>query len=115
MLYRTSGLGAPAAGSLAPSTSGDAWILAGGALSRFTTPVSGDEAVWRMTVLPVYARVCSACHAPGGTAGISLATYQQWVAEKTKIYDRVIVKGDMPQGRTISDGDKAAVAAWAKP
>jgi mono/diheme cytochrome c family protein len=114
-LYLTSGLGAPPDAALGGSQSGDAWLVGGGALQRYTTPVSGDEAVWRMTILPIYARVCSDCHAPAGPSGYPLATYAQWVALKSQVYDRVVVKGDMPQGRTLSDDDKAAIAAWAKP
>lgn len=114
-MYRSNGLALPVDGTLAPSASGYVWALGSGTLLRFTVPFTGDEATWRTTVLPVYARVCSACHAPGGTSGIELSTYAQWVDRRAKIYHRVVVKGDMPQGRTLPDADKAAIAAWAKP
>lgn len=112
-LYRSSGLGLPKDSTLAPSSSGDAWVIGAGTLQRYAAPVAGDEANWRTAVLPVYARVCSACHAPGGSSGIVLSTYSQWSDRRAKIYDRVIVKGDMPQGRRLADADKAAIAAWA--
>lgn len=111
-VHRTQGLGLVGGAQLVGSSSGDAWAVAGGALSRYAVPVSGDEATWRSSVLPVYARVCSSCHDPGGTSGFPLATYAQWVALKAAVYDRVVVKRDMPQGRTISDADRTAIAAW---
>jgi hypothetical protein len=114
-VHHSSGLDLPRDGTLAPSSSGDVWLLSSGTLQRFTTPVGGDEDDWRTHVLPVYARVCSACHSPGGSSGIPLSVYQQWLDHRDQIYDRVIVKGDMPQGRTLSDADKTAIAAWSKP
>ncbi len=94
------------------SPSGDVWTLSSGALSRFGLPVTGDEADWRTNVLPVYARVCSQCHAPGGTAGTDLSTYASWAQRRLAIHDRVNVTKNMPQGQSISDEDAQAVATW---
>ncbi len=98
--------------SLFGSPSGDVWTLSGGQLARFGVPVTGDEADWRANILPVYARVCSQCHAPGGTAGTDLSTYTAWTERRKAIYQRVVVDKNMPQGQTISDDDLAAVSTW---
>lgn len=109
---RTSGLKLDAAARVTGSASTDAWVVGGGKLTRYDVPVSGDEAAWRTNVQPIYAKACSACHAPGGSSGIALSTYAQWAAKRMTIYQRVVVQGDMPQGRTITDGEKTAIGTW---
>lgn len=112
---RTSGLAIPPDAVLLPSASGDVWVLAGGRLERYGTQAGPDEDQWRKTVLPIYAGVCSDCHSPGGPSGVSLASYKQWDKLRMDIYRRVIVKGDMPQGRTLSEPDKLAIEQWSMP
>jgi hypothetical protein len=112
-LVLTSGAGIPEDASLGPSLAGGVWVLSQGTLSRFKIPVSGDEAVWEATVLPIYAHVCSDCHGPSGTSGVDLSTYADWVTERAKVYNRVYVKRDMPQNRTLADADREAIRAWA--
>jgi hypothetical protein len=97
------------------STSGDVWVLTAGALARFGVPAVGDEAVWRMGALSVYARVCSSCHAPGGPAGFDLSSYEQWQKNRDAIYTQVVVNKSMPPDRALADADRAAIAAWAMP
>jgi hypothetical protein len=101
--------------TLLTSPSGAVWSLSNGALARFEVPATGDEGVWQATVRPIYAHTCSACHARHGTAGIDLSTYDAWVQRRARIYDRVVVRKDMPQGGTLPDADVGAVAAWAAP
>jgi hypothetical protein len=113
--YKTQGANVPADASLFSSPSGDVWALSAGKLTRFTIPVTGDEAVWRKTVQPVYVRVCADCHAPGGSSGIDLSSYAAWSQRKALIYDRVVVKKNMPQGRTLNDADTQAITSWSKP
>lgn len=98
-----------------PTPTGDLWAITNGTLLRYTIPVTGDEALWRKTVQPVYARVCSDCHAPGGTSGIDLSSYNAWLARRSLIYDRVVVKKNMPQGRTLEAADLDVIASWSKP
>jgi mono/diheme cytochrome c family protein len=113
--YRTQGANVPADAQLFASPSGDIWTLSAGKLTRSAIPVSGDEAVWRKTVQPVYVKVCADCHAPGGSSGIDLSSYAAWSQRKALIYDRVVVKKNMPQGRTLDDADMMSIAAWSKP
>ncbi len=113
--YKTQGANVPADATLFSSPSGDTWALSSGKLTRFTIPVTGDEAVWRKTVQPVYVRVCADCHAPGGTSGIDLSSYASWSQRKALVYDRVLVKKNMPQGRTLDDADMQSISAWSKP
>jgi mono/diheme cytochrome c family protein len=102
----------PSDAAIVGSPSGDVWTLSGGQLARFGVPVTGDEADWRTGILPVYARVCSQCHAPGGTAGTDLSTYGAWTQRRKAIYQRVVVDKNMPQGQAISDDDLQAVSTW---
>jgi hypothetical protein len=81
-------------------------------MTRYALPASGDEAVWRKTVRPIYVRVCADCHAPGGSSGIDLSSYASWVSRRTLVHDRVVVKRDMPQGRTLDDTELAAINDW---
>lgn len=113
--YKTQNANLPADAQLFASPSGDVWALSGGKLTRFTIPVTGDEAVWRKTVQPVYVRVCADCHAPGASSGIDLSSYGAWSTRKALVYDRVIVKKNMPQGRTLNDADFQAIQDWSKP
>jgi len=80
---------------LAPSASGDVWVVAGGQLQRWSvaaTPVDGDEATWTSTVEPVYAAVCSSCHSPAGSgkssSNIDLSTYAAWKERRPRVYAR---------------------------
>ncbi len=102
----------PADATLFASATGDVWAVSQGALSRYGVPVSGDESTWRKSVLPVYARVCSQCHGPGGTSGIDLSTYGSWAARRQDIYSRVFVQKTMPQNQALTADDGAAIKAW---
>jgi mono/diheme cytochrome c family protein len=97
------------------SASGDAWVLSDGKLARFGVPAEGDEADWRAGPFSVYARVCSSCHAPGGSAGIDLSTYGAWRDRRDKVYQLVVVTQTMPPDRALSDADRMTIEAWSKP
>lgn len=112
LIAKTSGLALGDGAIVRGSVTTDPWVVGGGKLTRYNVPVSGDEAAWRMNVQPIYAKSCSQCHVPGGSSGIPLATYLQWSGKRTTIYDRVVVKRDMPQGRTLSDEDRMAIGTW---
>ncbi len=128
----TTGAKLPPAGRLFPSTSGDVWIVAGGALVRIardagqaqpttpsapgapTTPSTvGHDDAWSAQVQPVFARSCSACHLPGGPAGIDLSTPAAWQKHKGDVKARVVEKRDMPPyGHPLAPSDLAAIQAW---
>ena len=112
---KTSGKGLPATATLRGSPSGDAWILDAGKLSRFAPDhgESDDELLWEKNVQPIFAHRCTPCHAPGGSSGFDLSTYDAWVAKRSVIHERVTVKKTMPpSGVTLEDADRAAIEAW---
>jgi mono/diheme cytochrome c family protein len=114
---------------LAPSASGDVWVMAGGQLQRWSVaapPLNGDEATWTSTVEPVYAAVCSNCHSPAGSgkssSNIDLSTYAAWKERRSRVYARVVEQAGtgnaMPplgSGLALTDAQRAAIAAWSKP
>ncbi|MEZ4237168.1 MAG: hypothetical protein R3F59_13640 [Myxococcota bacterium] len=48
----------------------------GGSTNPTTTPSSAGDPTWYGDIAPLFADRCSACHAPGGSAPFSLATYE---------------------------------------
>jgi mono/diheme cytochrome c family protein len=113
----TTGAKLAADATLAPSSTGDVWVIAGGALSRFAQ-VAVEPALastWNQTLAPVFARACSACHLPDGESGTDLSTANAWQSEKSEIHQRVIVGRSMPpEGHALSDADREAIRAWSE-
>ena len=100
---------------LAASPSGDAWLATGRGLVRYSAAGAAASAdpSWQAQVAPVFQRVCSKCHLPGGDADIDLSTAAAWHAERPEIVRRVLVDRTMPPaGTELSDADRAALAAW---
>jgi cytochrome c5 len=96
------------------SSSGDVWIGMNGSVSRFSV-AGGSPALreWQKQVRPIFERSCSGCHLPGGTAGFTLASYDDWVSRRDVIHDRVVVQKNMPPAGTfLADADRAAIDAW---
>jgi hypothetical protein len=96
------------------SSSGDVWISHDGTVSRFSV-AGGSPALreWQKTVRPIFERSCSGCHLPGGTAGFTLASYDDWVSRRDTIKDRVVVQKNMPPAGTfLADADRATIDAW---
>jgi len=111
----TSGAHVASDASLAPSPSGDVWVLASGALQRFARvdphPAPADS--WANGVAPIFARVCSECHQRNGSSGTDLSTPDAWQAERAAIVDRVVVSKSMPpEGHPLSDQDRQTIRAW---
>jgi mono/diheme cytochrome c family protein len=103
--------------SLAPSSSGDVWVIAGGALQRFSRadPEPALAATWKSSLAPVFARVCASCHQPGGSSGTDLSTAEAWESERQAIRERVVVTRTMPpEGHPLTDADRDAIRAWAE-
>ncbi|HEY2517724.1 MAG TPA: cytochrome c [Polyangiaceae bacterium] len=104
---------------LAPSPSGDVWVLAASGVDRFTlgraaAPAAGLDGGGAWNALgPVFARACAACHLPGGESGTDLSTLKGWQGEKKEIKGRVLDDRTMPpEGHALSDADRAAIRAW---
>jgi mono/diheme cytochrome c family protein len=101
--------------ALAPSPSGDVWVIAKGSLARFarTDPEPALANAWQGTLAPVFARSCSSCHLPSGPSGTDLSSAEAWQTERSAIRERVVVTKTMPpEGHVLSDADRAAIAGW---
>jgi mono/diheme cytochrome c family protein len=101
--------------TLAASSSGDVWVMAAGGLQRFARvdPEPALGAAWSGTLASIFARVCSACHQPNGSAGTDLSTAEAWQSERSAIRARVVVSKTMPpEGHPLSDADRAAIGSW---
>jgi hypothetical protein len=111
----TTGAGLAPDAVLAPSSSGDVWVLAGGKLQRFSRvdPEPALAVTWNTTLSPIFAKVCSSCHQPNGSSGTDLSTAEAWESERQAIRDRVVVARNMPpEGHPLSDADRHAIEAW---
>jgi hypothetical protein len=111
----TTGAGLAPDAVLAPSSSGDVWVLASGKLQRFARvdPEPALAAAWNGTLSPIFARVCSSCHQPSGSSGTDLSSAEAWESERQEIRDRVVVTKTMPpEGHPLSKEDRQAIAAW---
>jgi mono/diheme cytochrome c family protein len=103
---------APTAGLVASGLG--AWIT-GGPLRRLSLHAeSPDEDNWNKSVQPVFARSCTPCHLPDGSAGTDLTTYERWDKKRPKIRTKVfgdgIEKATMPPvGYPLTDSDRAAI------
>lgn len=100
--------------NLAPSPSGDVWVLGRGGLHRFSAGPRGDGDTWATVLEPIFARDCASCHRPGGMSGTDLSSADAWRAKRSAIEARVVVQRQMPpEGHSISDADREAIHAWA--
>jgi mono/diheme cytochrome c family protein len=113
----SSGAAVPEDAAISGSSSGDVWALsATKGLLRYSAAKEGDESTWQQTVLPVFTRVCSQCHLPGGSAGIDLSFYGAWVERRAQIGKSVVDRAQPvmpPSGAPqLTDAEIAAVKAW---
>jgi hypothetical protein len=111
----TTGAGLAPDAVLAPSASGDVWVLASGKLQRFARvdPEPALAVTWNTTLSPIFAKVCSSCHQPNGSSGTDLSTPEAWESERQAIRARVVVSRNMPpEGHPLSDADRHAIEAW---
>jgi hypothetical protein len=102
---------------LRASTTGDVWVLAQGALSRYARvdPEPDLQRAWNDKLSGVFARSCAACHMPNGPSGVDLSSAEAWQTRRALIKDRVVVTHTMPpQGRALTDADRDAIKGWAE-
>ena len=108
----------PADGKLISSSTGDVWVLSQGTLKRFGEDTGGgaSEDQWKNTVQPVFTRLCSLCHMPGGSANMDLSTYKSWVARKDAMRKRVVEMTPSPMppkgAGALTQDELMAVSAW---
>ncbi|WP_434043569.1 MULTISPECIES: c-type cytochrome [Sorangium] len=111
----TRGARLPRGGKLIGSPTGDVWLLASGALRRFSAG-DGDAAPAWDDLAPVVARACAPCHLPGGEGGVDLSTPAAWTTTTTlreSIARRVLEERTMPPpGRPLSEADRARIRAF---
>ncbi len=62
-------------------------------------------------VKPIFKRTCANCHVPGGTLP-DWQDYSVAFAKRDRLYDRVIVKKDMPLGGGLSDDERKLIGKW---
>lgn len=116
LVRETTGLALAPAARLIGSPSGDVWAMVGDrTLLRFSAE-GGVESGWDETIAPVFQRSCSACHLPGGSAGLDLSTREAWASNRAPIRQRVIVDRSMPPaGHALADPDREAIGRWLEP
>ena len=117
-VVETSGVKIARDAKLAPSSTGDVWVISGAGLDRFARAEAEPSvaAFWSTALAPVFARSCSGCHLANGEAGVDLSTAEAWESKRTKIRERVVERRSMPpQGHPLSDADREAIRAWCLP
>ncbi len=100
---------------LVGSNNGSVWVLGDGRLARYTLTVDPRVQQWQEEVRPVFARRCTPCHLPGGTANINLSRYQFWVDETAVIERAVVMQRMPPPPATLTDDERAALMRWLNP
>lgn len=94
------------------STSGDAWLAAPSALSRYRRGAAEAPDPWQASIAPIVQRTCRSCHGPDGSAGVQLVTEADWSANAAEIRDRVLVRKDMPPKGGLTEAERAAIARF---
>jgi hypothetical protein len=102
--------------SLVGSANGSVWVLGTGRLSRYALTVDPRVQQWEQEVRPVFARRCTPCHLPGGTANFPLSRYRSWVDQTVNVRRAVLEQQRMPPPpATLTADERAAIARWLDP
>jgi mono/diheme cytochrome c family protein len=110
------GVTVPADARLVGSSNGSVWVLGEGRLARYALSVDPRVQQWEQEVRPVFARRCTPCHLPGGTASLNLTRYQFWVEETPAIRRAVVVMQRMPPPpATLTAEERDAIVRWLDP
>ncbi len=104
----------PDGSRLVPSPSTDIWVITPtGAVSRYGLSDDPRVRAWEEQIRPIYARRCTPCHLPGGTAGIDFSTYRGWVNRAADIRTQAIVRRLMPpMPMMTTEMERATISAW---
>jgi cytochrome c5 len=82
-------------------------------ITRLGVDHQSDDPTWDASIKPVFQRVCSKCHLPGGTAQVDLSTPAAWHTEHDELVRRIVETRTMPPaGTELSDADRKALADW---
>ena len=110
------GVTVPSDARLVGSGNGSVWVLGEGRLSRYALSVDPRVQQWEQEVRPVFARRCTPCHLPGGTASLNLTRYQFWVEETPAIRRAVVVMQRMPPPpAALTAEERSAIVRWLDP
>jgi mono/diheme cytochrome c family protein len=118
-VLRGTSAGLPPGARLAGSPSGDVWTMSEDELQRVGDPAgTGADAVsWRKQLLPIFDRLCQACHLPAGSAHIDLSTYSAWAARRAAVGKRVVERTPSPMppagSGMLTAEELEAVRVWA--
>ncbi len=110
---KSTGAGLEGGAKFFGAPNGELWVV-GTQVRRVSYGTqSAALADWQSTVQPIFAKVCSACHSPGGSAGLDLSSYAAWVRLRVQIEKQVVTDKSMPpKSAPFTDADRATVAAW---
>jgi hypothetical protein len=99
-----------------PVAAGDGglWVIDHGRPSRVVpSQATAAEERWAQLVRPIFSGACGECHRPDGKSGVDLSTAAAWLGARDEIRERVVVRHTMPPaGRSLSEDDRATIAAW---
>jgi mono/diheme cytochrome c family protein len=112
---------AVAQGAAAPehpvaAADGSLWLIDGGRPTRLVpSQATAAEERWAQAIRPIFTGACGECHRPDGKAGVDLSTAAAWLTARDEIRERVVVRHTMPPaGRSLSEDDRATIAAWVR-
>jgi mono/diheme cytochrome c family protein len=113
-LAKSSGAAIESGAHLSGTQAGDLWIIGASSVRKVSGSAPSESiADWEATIKPIYAKVCAACHAPGGAAGTDLSTFEAWNTRRDAIEKRVIVDQTMPpRGAAFTDNERGAIRDW---
>ncbi len=75
-------------------------------------PNADDKVTYDSKVKAYMERACVSCHSASAQGLSDLTNFVSVKTASSSIYDRVVVKGNMPKGQAPSDEDKAMITAW---
>jgi mono/diheme cytochrome c family protein len=106
--------GTPAPDDPVAAGDGNLWLVDRGHATRvIPSQATAAEERWAQLVRPIFTGACGECHRPDGKSGVDLSTAAAWLAARDEIRERVLVRHTMPPtGRTLSEEDRATIAAW---
>lgn len=107
------GVTVPEGSRLVGSPGGGVWVLGDGRLSRYALSVDPLVDQWEREVRPIFARRCTPCHLPGGTANIPLSRYAYWDEERDALRRAVVAERRMPPPPSpLTEEERATIARW---
>lgn len=101
------------------SPTGDVWAAADEELAYVGDPAGAgaDAVIFRKQLLPIFERLCQACHLPSGSAHIDLSSYSAWASRREAVKKRVVDRMPTPMppngSGMLTAEELEAVRTWA--